>query len=184
MSLPSNLIRRLANPTEVMTLWNDVVRLQDELGTHGARRHMAERINIDVQVSAGYLHAGYPTQGPVVAAPELVDTTHLQRTGSWGWFHELGHEAQRRPDKSWGWNNAYTFDGSVEATVNIFTVYAYDQLGLREQGGWGWTGAANTVMKRAIDGVDQGTYAEVGVGFKLAFFLQLRDHWLVALRSA
>ena len=108
MSLPSNLIRRLANPTEVMTLWNDVVRLQDELGTHGARRHMAERINIDVQVSAGYLHAGYPTQGPVVAAPELVDTTHLQRTGSWGWFHELGHEAQRRPDKSWGWNNAYT----------------------------------------------------------------------------
>ena len=73
----------------------------------------------------------------------------------------------------------------MEATVNIFTVYAYDQLGLREQGGWGWTGAANTVMKRAIDGVDQGTYAEVGVGFKLAFFLQLRDHFgWSALRSA
>ena len=31
--------------------WNDVVRLQDELGSHGTRRYMAERINIDVLVT-------------------------------------------------------------------------------------------------------------------------------------
>ena len=54
-----------------MTMWNDVVRLQDELGTHGDRRAMPERINIDAQVSYGYLHAGYPTQGPFVSGPEL-----------------------------------------------------------------------------------------------------------------
>ena len=64
MSLPSNLIRELANPTEVMTLWNDVVRLQDELGTHGARRHMAERINIDVQVSVDICMRAIPRKDP------------------------------------------------------------------------------------------------------------------------
>ena len=60
--LPSNLIRRLANPTEVMTL-ERVVRLQDELGTHGART--GERINIDVQVTR--FTCGY--HRTVVAAP-------------------------------------------------------------------------------------------------------------------
>ena len=102
ISLPSSLIRTLDNPTAVMTFWNDVVRLQDELGSHSTRRYMAERINIDVQVSYGYLHAGYPTQGPTVSAENLMNLDHLRATGSWGWFHELGHEAQRRPDKSWG----------------------------------------------------------------------------------
>ena len=88
-----------------MTLWNDVVRLQDELGTHGARRHMAAH-QYDVQVSVGYLHAGYPTQGPLVAA----------RTGGYGTSAAdriLGlvprarSRSAERPDKSWGWNNAY-----------------------------------------------------------------------------
>ncbi|MBV70970.1 MAG: hypothetical protein CMH52_06420 [Myxococcales bacterium] len=184
ISLPSHLVRTLENPSEVMIFWNDVVRFQDELGGHAERRYMAERINIDVQVSAGYLHAGYPTQGPLVSAKEIVDLSHLRRTGSWGWFHELGHEAQRRPDKSWGWDNAYTFDGSVEATVNIFTVYAYDQLGIEEQGGWSWTAAANTVMQQAIAGLVDGNYTSLSVNYKLAMFLQLRDHfgWDVFLR--
>jgi len=177
ISLPSHLIRELDDPTAIMNFWNEVVRLQDELGTHAERRYMAERINIDVQISIGLLHSGYPTQGPVFMGVELVDLDHLQRTGSWGWFHELGHEAQRRPDKTWGSDNAYTFDGSVEATVNIFTVYAYDQMGIREQGGWSWTGAADTVMKRAIEGTELGPYAAIGVGYKLALFLQLRDHF-------
>ena len=177
ISLPSNLIRTLDDPNAVMTFWDNVVRFQDEVAAHAHLRYMAERINIDVQISAGYLHAGYPTQGPVVAADELVDLTGLNVGGSWGWFHELGHEAQRRPDKSWGWNNAYTFDNSVEATVNIFTVYAMDMLGLSAQGGWAWTNTRLGVMDRALAGLAQGTYADVGVGFKLAMFLQLRDHF-------
>ncbi|MEE2786674.1 MAG: M60 family metallopeptidase, partial [Myxococcota bacterium] len=177
ISLPSAYIRDLDNPTALMTMWNDVVRLQDELGTHGDRRAMPERINIDAQVSYGYLHAGYPTQGPFVSGPELSRLETLSTVGSWGWFHELGHEAQRRPDKSWNWDNAYTFNGSVEATVNIFTVYAYDKLNLRDDGGWRWVSAANTVMEKALSGLATGGYVDVDVGVKLAFFLQLRDHF-------
>ena len=32
-------------------------------------------------------------------------------------------------------------------------------------------------MRRALEGLEQGDYATIGVGFKLAFFLQLRDHF-------
>jgi MYXO-CTERM domain-containing protein len=185
ISLPSSMIRDLENPTALMTFWDEVVALQDALGTHAALRTNAERINIDVQVSVGYLHAGYPTQGPTVSGPEIVDLARLRHGGSWGWFHELGHEAQRRPDKSWPWNNAYTFDGSVECTVNLFTSYAYDELGIPTRGGWSWTGGRVDVMRRALGATAGGTYASVGVGDKLAMHLQLRDHFgWIAYRDA
>jgi hypothetical protein len=178
LSLPSSMIRDLDEAEAVAAFWDEVVARQDEVGAHGHLRTNAERINIDVQVSVGYLHAGYPTQGPLGAGPELVDLEGLWQQGSWGWFHELGHEAQRRPDKSWGWDNAYTFDGAVEATVNIFTTYAYDMLGIEDRGGWSFTASRVAVMRRALDGLDSGgTFASLGVGVKLAMFLQLRDTW-------
>lgn len=93
-----------------------------------------------------------------------------------GWFHELGHEAQRRPDKSTGWDNHYTFHGSVEATVNIFTVAAIDALGLTFTGGWSWVLEDHTTMDTALTGLSGGqTYASVDVGYKLAMHLQLSD---------
>lgn len=176
MSLPSALIRKLGDPTAVMAFWNEVVEHQDTLGTHGDLRTNAERFNVDVQISAGLLHAGYPIQGPTSTAGPLVDSAALLDHGSWGWFHELGHEAQRRPDKSWGWDNPYTFDGAVEATVNIFTTYAFDALGIANRGGWSWTATRVAAMRRALDAVKgAGTFASVGVGHKLAMYLQLRD---------
>ncbi len=177
ISLPSELVRGLEDPAAVMSFWDEVVRLQDELAGHAALRHMAERINIDVQISLGYLHSGYPTQGPLVAAPELVDIVRLEREGSWGWFHELGHEGQRRPDKSWANDNAYTFDGAVEATVNLFTTYALDHLGIVDRGGWGWTASRVGVMRKAIAGLAQGAFAQVDVGVKLAMYLELVNHF-------
>jgi len=37
----------------------------------------------------------------------------------WGLYHELGHNLQ---------NEDWNFDGAWEATVNLFTLYVYDQL--------------------------------------------------------
>jgi hypothetical protein len=153
ISLPSSMVRGLDDPTAVMEHWDAVVGHHDSVGAQGHLRSGPERINIDVQISAGYLHAGYPTQGPAVAGPELVDSGGLLQSGSWGWYHELGHEAQRRPDKSWGWDNPYTFDGAVEATVNIFSSHAYDAIGQPSRGGWSWTGSRVEVMERALMGV-------------------------------
>ena len=178
ISLPSRLIRDLEGLSDLMNFWDGAVALQDQVGMHAHLRTNAERFNVDVQISAGWLHAGYPIQGPVAAANELVDFQGLLERGSWGWLHELGHEAQRRPDKSWGWVNPYTFDGSVEVTVNIFTSYVFDQYGIPARGGWDWTGSQSEVMRQALNGLRGGeSYASVGVGVKLAMFLQLRDSW-------
>jgi len=177
ISLPSSFVDTVDEMTAVMEHWDDVVFLQDSLAGHGYLRTMAERINVDVQISVGWLHAGYPTQGPTAAGGELVDIDSLMTSGSWGWYHELGHEAQRRPDKSWGWDNPYTFDGAVEATVNIFTSHVYDEIGQPSRGGWSWTGSPQQVMQRALDATASGDFASVGVGDKLAMFLQLRDGW-------
>ncbi len=177
-SLPSSMIRELDGAEAVAAFWDEVVALQDSLGMLGDMRTNAERINIDVQVSWGYLHAGYPTQGPLAAGPEIVNLDQLLLAGSWGWFHELGHEAQRRPDKSWGWDNVYTFDDSVEATVNIFTSTVYDVMEIPTRGGWSWTGPRPQVMQKALDGLGEGgAFSSLDVGFKLAMFLQLRDGW-------
>jgi hypothetical protein len=178
ISLPSKFIKELSNPTDLMAFWDHVVELEDQLGMQGHLRSNGERINIDVQISLGWLHSGYPTQGPHGAAEELVSLDNLLINGSWGWFHELGHESQRRPDKSWPNNNPYTFDGSVECTVNLFTSYVYDTLNIPSRGGWGWGAAKADVMRRALESLEAGeTYGSVGVGVKLAMFLELRDGW-------
>jgi hypothetical protein len=121
ISLPSEHVRALSNPTALMTFWKEAVDAQDDLAGITQRRTRPEGISIDVQVGFGYLHSGYPTQGPYEAAPELVDLETLSATGSWGWFHELGHEHQR---------GMWTVDGDGEVTVNLFGLYAYERLGL------------------------------------------------------
>ena len=49
---------------------------------------------------------------------KLVDVNNLM-AGSWGLYHELGHNHQNRD---------WTFDGTVEVTVNLFTLYVYDKV--------------------------------------------------------
>lgn len=176
LSVPSDWVRDLEDPAGLMRYWDRVVELHDELAGTAHLRTSPERINVDIQISAGLYHAGYPLQGPQGQSRNLVDLEALQREGSWGWFHELGHEAQRRPDTAWGWNNCYTFDGSVECTVNLFTAHAMDKLGFDSRaGGWGWSSHADQVAERAKKAVESGGYQQVGVGEKLAMWLQLRD---------
>ncbi len=175
ISLPSKHIRDLDSPTEVLEFWDRTVGYHDDLAGHGHLRTFADRINIDVQIMAGAAHAGYPTQGTRLW--RLLDIEAVLESGSWGWFHELGHEAQTRPDKAWRVNNYYTFDGGVECTVNIFSTHAQDRHGIRYEGGWGWTGCPTLVMQRAQRVADdsEACFATTDVGTKLAMCLQLRD---------
>ena len=161
ISLPSSMIRDLENPEELMTYWRDVVYAQDYLaGTHEDRTR-AERINIDVQISHGYLHAGYATQGPLVAAPEIVDLALLNESGSWGWFHELGHEHQEGPS---------TISGDTEVTVNLFTLYAYDAVGVSHER---HTATHRIGQTQSLLGNGE-TYSDGGAFEKLAFYQQIQ----------
>jgi len=175
-SFPSAWVRDIEDPTELLKYWDKVVALHDELGGMAHTRFGPERVNVDVQISVGLFHAGYPAQGPQKQCRGVVDLEKLKTQGNWGWFHEMGHESQRRPDKAWGWNNPYTFDGSVETTVNLFSAHAMDRMKMSSRGGWSWTASSAEVTKRAQKIMKgEKRYPELGAGDKLVMYLQLRD---------
>ncbi len=176
LSFPSAWVRDIEDPTELLKYWDKVVALHDELGGMAYTRFGPERVNVDVQISVGLFHAGYPAQGPQKQCRGVVDLEKLKTRGNWGWFHEMGHESQRRPDKAWGWNNPYTFDGSVETTVNLFSAHAMDRMKVSNRGGWSWTASSDEVSKRAHKIMKgEKRYPELGAGDKLVMYLQLRD---------
>ncbi len=158
-SVPSDWIRNLSNPTALMTYWNDAVEIMDYVGGLESLRTGPERFNVDAQISVGYLHAGYPIQGPASATASqwLVDLETLQTRGNWGYFHELGHEMQRRPDRAWGFENPYTFAGDVEVTVNIFANAAFEHLVSKDSSDY-WSYSADPILvmdKAALTVYDQ-----------------------------
>lgn len=178
LSFPSEWIRTIEDPTELAKYWDHVVELHDQLGGMAHVRKGPERVNVDVQISVGLFHAGYPAQGPQKQCRGVVDLPKLKTQGNWGWFHEMGHESQRRPDKAWTWNNPYTFDGSVEVTVNLFSAHAMDTLGMKQRGGWSWTAFPEQVTARARKLLTSGKkYPQMGAGEKLIMFLLIRDEF-------
>jgi hypothetical protein len=160
ISVPSAFVRTLDQPSRVMSFWNEVVRVQDYVSANETVRTGPERINVDVQIATGLLHAGYPIQGPAAASLSqwLVDYEAMQKNGNWGYLHELGHQAQVRPNRS---GNYYTLQGGGEVTVNIFAKAAEEELlpDLDPEGkhtAWSFSTRPNLVMMRAKDAIATG----------------------------
>ena len=118
ITVPSDQIRNLEKPQELMELWDKLLDTYAELKGEPAVRVSPERIVPDVQISAGYMHSGYPIMTLADQYSKLADINTLKE-GSWGLFHELGHNHQE---------SAWTFSGTTEVTVNLFTVYAFDKI--------------------------------------------------------
>jgi hypothetical protein len=118
LSVPACLFRKLEDPTEVMNIWGEVLDAAADLAGRPRVRERPERYVADVQISAGYMHSGYPIMTHLDAAPWMVSAEDM-RKGQWGLFHELGHNHQ---DPSW------TFNGTGEVTCNLFTLYILEQV--------------------------------------------------------
>ena len=97
-----------------------------ELSPHTDPR--PQRIVPDIEISVGFMHSGYPVMthfegvldtSEAYPIPKVLDVARLKKEGSWGLFHELGHNMQR---KSW------TFKGTVKVTVNLFTLWGIEKL--------------------------------------------------------
>ncbi|MFM7136909.1 MAG: M60 family metallopeptidase, partial [Planctomycetota bacterium] len=175
-SVPSAWIRSLDNPAAVMAAWDDAIAFQDYVGGFEALRTGPDRFNIDVQISVGWLHSGYPTQGPVAYGSGFLDPAVLVSSGDWGLMHEFGHEQQRQPALGWGYDtNPWTFEGDVEISANIFANAALERMAPEARGGWAWSIHPDEVMRKAA-----AQAADTGhPGFEQkdphAFFFQLAD---------
>jgi len=118
LSCPTENARRVNNPTLLMQFWKKVVEAQDDIANQTAERKRPERIVADVQISAGYMHSGYPIMIPTSASDEMVTFSRLKFPG-WGFYHEIGHNHQRK---------TFTFDGAGEVTNNVIGMYCYHEV--------------------------------------------------------
>uniref|UniRef100_A0A3B4FDR3 Peptidase M60 domain-containing protein n=1 Tax=Pundamilia nyererei TaxID=303518 RepID=A0A3B4FDR3_9CICH len=77
-----------------------------------------ERFVTDVQISAGWMHAGYPIMAHHASAAELVGVKKSKEL--WGPIHELGHNQQR---SCWEFPSHTT-----ECTCNLWSVYVHEEV--------------------------------------------------------
>ena len=121
ITVPATVARTLENPDEILAFWDKVVEVQDGFIGY-TKRTSPERFVYDRQISVGWMHSGYPLMAFDKVAKDMFDLKKLHEGGNWGCFHELGHNHQ---SLFGAYENAWTFDGNIEVTVNLFSAYTY-----------------------------------------------------------
>lgn len=124
LTAPLAELKKLDNPVELMGFWGKIMAAQADLAGWPPTPASPERIVFDQQISAGYLHSGYPIMGPLSLAGPSLSTAHMEQSndfdgGRWGYYHELGHNHQ---------SDDWTFRGTVEVTVNLFSLYSFEAV--------------------------------------------------------
>ncbi|KAF4665675.1 hypothetical protein FOL47_004477 [Perkinsus chesapeaki] len=112
----------------VADFWDRVVRSHCDIACRPVCGEERFRFVFDVQISAGWMHSGYPVMAHekptaedscAVWGPANLRGAHspgkLLTDGDWGLFHELGHHFQRR---------RWTYKSCGEVTVNLFSMYS------------------------------------------------------------
>jgi hypothetical protein len=121
LTVPSTAVRKLEDPEDLMKFWDRVLDCCAELAAIPLARPRPERYVCDVQVSAGYMHSGYPIMTLLDMPEVMVDKGRMMANshgGVWGLWHEMGHNHQR-PE--------WTFAGAGEVTENLFTLYVFEK---------------------------------------------------------
>ncbi|XP_040902027.1 LOW QUALITY PROTEIN: TRPM8 channel-associated factor homolog [Toxotes jaculatrix] len=120
LTVPSDVIRSLDRPDELASLWDNIMRGIAELSVTPHKFPRKERIVTDVQISHGWMHAGYPIMTHRSTAAELVSIDHARGKGLWGPIHELGHNQQR---------SCWEFPPhTTECTCNLWSVYVHEEV--------------------------------------------------------
>lgn len=166
LTVPSSEIRDLDDPGKLMAFWDDVMDACADLAAIPRTRTRPERMVADVQISAGYMHAGYPIMVPTGEARNMVDLAHL-RNGTWGFFHEIGHNHQN-PD--------WTFGGTSEVTVNLFSLYVNETLcGKRWNQVWSAGFHESPARVRALLAEGKKPWDTGDLAIRLYMYVQLRE---------
>ena len=116
--------KKLADPKGLLEWWDKAMALEDDLVA--LVRLAPERVVPDRQISAGFMHSGYPFMCWIdPSQKDSIDLPKLAKEGNWGFFHELGHNHQR---------TSWTFEGQTEVTCNFFSLYVMEKLVGKPQG--------------------------------------------------
>ena len=112
LTVPSSYIRNLDHPNETMDFWDEALQMEHNLSGYTPWPRV-ERAVFDVQISAGWMHSGYPFMAHTASVAGVVNGSYMRANGDWGMFHELGHNHQ--------WMSS-TLPGTTETTCNLYSV--------------------------------------------------------------
>ncbi|WP_152394184.1 M60 family metallopeptidase [Paenibacillus guangzhouensis] len=131
VTVPTADVLALTHPEQLMAKWDEIAERYDALVGVGHDLDMPhrspdnpQRLVADIQISAGWMHSGYPImffEG--VTSREAVDVNVIQ-TNAWGFWHELGHNYQQIP---WFW------EPIVEVSVNLHSLHIQIAYGNRSR---------------------------------------------------
>ena len=118
LTVPSYEIRDLDNPQDLMDWWDEALGMEHEIYGYTPWPRV-ERAVFDAQISAGWMHSGYPFMAHDLSVAGVVDVSYMSENGDWGMFHELGHNHQWMPS---------TLPGTTETGCNFASVYLMEEL--------------------------------------------------------
>lgn len=171
-SLPTEYLRLLKVPRRLCKNLQRGMAVQDWIiAWDKCENQLATpmRFVIDEQISVGWGHSGYPAMG-YMAWGDCIKSGSLIKDGSWGLWHELGHNHQWAP---------FRFDGCTEITVNIFSAISQTQaIEVPYERAWDNTSIAPEDMKESVQKFltkkNKTTYdEEEDARLKLYFFVEL-----------
>ncbi|XP_074535914.1 TRPM8 channel-associated factor homolog [Halichoeres trimaculatus] len=120
ITVPSEVVRNLDRPDELAVHWDDIMKAMADLASIPHKFPRKERFVADVQISFGWMHAGYPIMVHKASAAALVSVEHAQTKGLWGPIHEMGHNQQRA---------CWEFPPHTrECTCNLWSVYVHETV--------------------------------------------------------
>lgn len=117
VTVPSSHVRTLNDPVQLMNRWDTIMDAVADLAAIPYTRVRPERYLADRDISAGYMHSGYPIMGPLGEAANLVGYAALAT--NWGFWHEVGHNHQWHP---------WVMQGTVESSVNWWSTYVSETV--------------------------------------------------------
>ncbi|KAM5204962.1 TRPM8 channel-associated factor 2-like isoform 1-T2 [Hipposideros larvatus] len=120
LTVPTANLQGLGDPEPVLRLWDEMMQAIARLAAQPFPFLRPERIVADVQISAGWMHSGYPIMCHLESVQELINETSMRSSGLWGPIHELGHNQQRH-----GWEFP---PHTTEATCNLWSVYVHETV--------------------------------------------------------
>ena len=170
--VPSSVLKTLANPKEVAEYWDEVIQ-QVELLYSVPAGTREERYQVDRQISAGYMHSGYPIMTWEDVSAKFVDTKILRGNSgdtNWGFYHEVGHNFQR---PSWTW------DGWGETTNNLYSLFGCEHFNRDLTGGHGAMQPDQRTkrMKEVADAPGKEEYFHKDPWYGLTFLRTIREEF-------
>ncbi|XP_074536529.1 TRPM8 channel-associated factor homolog [Halichoeres trimaculatus] len=120
ITVPSKFVRNLDRPDELAVHWDDITKAVADLASIPHKFRRKERFVADVQISHGWMHAGYPIMMHKASAAALVSVERARTKGLWGSIHEMGHNQQR---------GCWEFPPhTTECTCNLWSMYVHETV--------------------------------------------------------